>query len=188
MLDGLDQRIKQSLQSNLHGRHSKPTLKLTGQVEPGTLFIDVPGRGADTWLHIKSKLGEQVWSGLPTYSEDDWEDKYGGGYNYIQLDDPEDLVKLRRGSAKMKVMVMRMAAFPRKRRFGHQTSEVFEYCLILIETTPGRKEYRRVGVAIRVVGWSGFRLSSDPWDYRRPSWEEPSEEEEVAPKETLLVV
>ena len=184
MLDGLDERIKHGSQGK-HGKHDKPTLKLTGQVEPATLCVDIPGKGKNTWLHIKNKLGEELWSSVPAYSEGGWEE----GYNYVQLDDPEDLVKLRQGSVKMQVTCMRMAALTRNKRLGHPTSANFEYVLILIETAPGGREYRRVGVAIRVVGWSGFRNNfNDPWDFRTPDWEERPLEEEVAPKKTLLIV
>ncbi|KAK3904462.1 hypothetical protein C8A05DRAFT_31739 [Staphylotrichum tortipilum] len=182
MLDGLEERLKHGSQGK-HGKHGKPTLKLTGQIEPATLCVDIQGRGKGTWLRMRNKLGDQVWSGLATYDEDDWED----GYNYIQLDDPEDLVKLRHGSAKMRVMCMRMATFPREKKYGHQTTFHIEYSLILIETTHGRREYRRVGVALRVVGWSRFRSFRDPWDFRTPHYEDVLTED-VASKKTLLIV
>ncbi|KAK3905414.1 heterokaryon incompatibility protein-domain-containing protein [Staphylotrichum tortipilum] len=179
LMGKLKDRLK-GVHRGKHGKDGVPTLKLTGQIAPGKVYVDIPTRGRDTWLQIKTDEGGVVWSRLPTREE--WTDKY----NYVQIDDPEDVVKLRRrGSATLRVTCMRMAIGSRRSPYGHGLAESSEYTLILVETKPASRKYRRVGAAIRILSSRGYALFSDGW---APSLFMAGEEREESEKTTLFIV
>jgi Heterokaryon incompatibility protein (HET) len=160
LLDELGARLKRGE----HVKQVTATLKLTGQIALATLFCRHPNQGPQKLVTDQNQILRDCWRGLPSYES--WTSDHG----YIQLDDPEDLVRLQRGSSTMRVVCMRMAT---TERYANEYTQgvfgatwVFEYSLILMETKPGSQKYRRVGPAVRCGTlnfghmWMGGRGSS----------------------------